>query len=173
MLLDKDRKPYKKGHHITNQKYANTLEIIQKDPTSFYTGKLAQMIARDMKVIKGEVTLDDLRKYKTVERKPLESELSNMSMYITPPPSSGAVLALILNILKGGCWLNIIFFFMYTVSSYTSRPAPFKSSVFSGPFQPAPALFFLGLGTLTKIKRRGYITTSNSSFTITVKIPAR
>ena len=108
MLIDKDGKPYKEGHNITNKKYAKTLEIIQKDPESFYTAKLAQMIAEDMDVIKGNVTLDDLKKYKTVERKPLESELSNMNMYLTPPPSSGAVLALILNILKGGYWLNII-----------------------------------------------------------------
>ena len=84
--------------------------MIQKDPESFYTGKLAEMIVRDMKVIKGKVTQDDLKNYQTVEREPLESELSNMTMYLTPPPSSGAVLALILNILKGRCWPNIIFF---------------------------------------------------------------
>ena len=49
------------------------------------------------------MTEDDLRKYKTEEREPLESELSGMKMYLTPPPTSGAVLGLILNILKGGC----------------------------------------------------------------------
>ena len=34
-------------------------------------------------------------------REPLQSELAGMKMFLTPPPTSGAVLGLILNILKG------------------------------------------------------------------------
>ena len=51
----------------------------------------------------GKVTAEDLRNYDTEKREPLEGELSDMKMYLTPPPTSGAVLGLILNILKGGC----------------------------------------------------------------------
>jgi len=51
----------------------------------------------------GKVTAQDLRNYNTEKREPLESELSDMKMYLTPPPTSGAVLGLILYILKGGC----------------------------------------------------------------------
>ena len=51
----------------------------------------------------GKVTAEDLRNYNTEKREPLESELSDMKMYLTPPPTSGAVLGLILNIVKGGC----------------------------------------------------------------------
>ena len=36
-------------------------------------------------------------------REPLQSELAGMKMFLTPPPTSGAVLGLILNILKGRC----------------------------------------------------------------------
>jgi len=101
LLLDKNKEPYKKGDKITNKPYARTLEKIQKEPEAFYNGSLARQIYLDIRRAKGEVSEDDLRMYKTVERKPLESELSGMKMYLTPPPTSGAVLALILNILKG------------------------------------------------------------------------
>ena len=101
LLLDKDGKPYKKGDTITNKKYAKTLEIIQQDPESFYSGNLAQNISRDMIKIYSKVSRPDLKKYKIEIREPLKGNLSNMPMYLSPPPSSGAVLALILNILKG------------------------------------------------------------------------
>ena len=75
--------------------------MIQKNPESFYSGSLADRIARDMKNITSKVSRSDLQKYNTKIREPLKEDLSNMTMYLSPPPSSGAVLALILNILKG------------------------------------------------------------------------
>ena len=83
-----------------------TLEMIQKDAESFYNGELAKNISKDMKRIpksrnQGKVTEPDLMHYQTIKREPLESKLSGMKMYLTPPPTSGAVLGLILNILKG------------------------------------------------------------------------
>jgi len=101
LLFDKNGKPHKKGDKIKNEKYAKTLEKIQDDPESFYNGLLAKDIARDIRRAKGIVSESDLSAYQTVEREPLEGELSDMKMYVTPPPSSGAVLGLILNILKG------------------------------------------------------------------------
>jgi len=76
---------------------------VQNDPESFYSGLLANDIAEDIRIVNGTVTLEDLRKYKSISRKPYKGELSGMNMYLTPPPTSGAVLALILNILKGVC----------------------------------------------------------------------
>ena len=101
LLLDKDNNPHKKGDTITNKKYAKTLEIIQQDPESFYNGSLAKKISRDMSNINSTVSQSDLRNYTTVTREALKGDLSDMTMYLSPPPSSGAVLALILNILKG------------------------------------------------------------------------
>jgi len=76
---------------------------VQNDPESFYNGTLAKDIAEDIKRVNGNVTVDDLRNYTSISsRKPYKGELSGMNMYLTPPPTSGAVLALILNILKGG-----------------------------------------------------------------------
>ena len=106
--MDKSGKPYKKGTIIKNEKYAITLEKIRDDPYSFYNGSLAEMISEDIRRripryqgIKGQVTKQDLRNYTTEIREPLESELAGMKMHLTPPPTSGAVLGLILNILKG------------------------------------------------------------------------
>ena len=80
-----------------------TLETIRDDPESFYNGQLAKDISQDMSklTLKGKVTERDLRNYQTKIREPLESKLAGMKMLLTPPPTSGAVLALILNILKG------------------------------------------------------------------------
>ena len=107
LLLDKNGKPYKEGTIIKNEKYAMTLEIIRDDPESFYNGPLAMKISQDItKSIpdeqrKGQVTEQDLRNYQTVIRQPLESKFAGMKMLLTPPPTSGAVLGLVLNILKG------------------------------------------------------------------------
>ena len=104
LLLDKNGKPRKE---IKNEKYAMTLEIIRDDPESFYNGPLAESISQDISIRipdkerKGQVTKQDLMDYKTEIREPLEMELAGMKMLLTPPPTSGAVLGLILNILKG------------------------------------------------------------------------
>ena len=107
LLLDTNGEPYRQGTIIKNEKYAMTLEIIRDDPESFYNGPLAKKISQDItkripdKKRKGQVTEQDLRDYRTVIRRPLESKLAGMKMLLTPPPTSGAVLGLVLNILKG------------------------------------------------------------------------
>ena len=84
-----------------------TLEKIRDNPESFYNGPLAKSISQDITELipdepkKGQGTEEDVRNYQTEIREPLESELAGMKMHLTPPPTSGAVLGLILNILKG------------------------------------------------------------------------
>ena len=91
----------KKGDVIKNEKYATTLERVRDDPESFYNGALARDIISDLKKINGMVTDSDLRDYRPITRDPYQRGLSGMKMYLTPPPTSGAVLGLILNILQG------------------------------------------------------------------------
>ena len=74
---------------------------MRDDPESFYNGALARDIISDLKEINGMVTDSDLRDYRPITREPYQRELSGMKMYLTPPPTSGAVLGLILNILQG------------------------------------------------------------------------
>ena len=74
---------------------------MRDDPDSFYRGALARDILRDIKKVNGSVTEEDVWSYKPIVREPYQSNIQNMTMYLTPPPTSGAVLALILNILRG------------------------------------------------------------------------
>ncbi|XP_066018957.1 glutathione hydrolase 1 proenzyme-like [Pocillopora verrucosa] len=100
LLVDNERL-VKKGDVIKNEKYAMTLERVRDDPESFYNGALASDIIRDLKKVNGMVTDSDLRDYRPITRNPYQRGLSGMKMYLTPPPTSGAVLGLILNILQG------------------------------------------------------------------------
>ena len=122
LLLDKNKKLLKMGDKIKNEKYAKTLERVQNNSESFYSGKLADDIAEDIRKANGTITVEDLKKYKSINRKPYKGELSGMNMYLTPPPTSGAVLALILNILKGGCCSsNILFLTLVSVLGIRQR----------------------------------------------------
>ena len=82
-------------------KFARTLERIRDDPGSFYNGSLAQDIVKDVQEGGGIITLEDLKNYRTKVRTPLSETMGNYTWYTNPPPGSGAVLSLILNILKG------------------------------------------------------------------------
>ena len=82
-------------------KFARTLERIRDDSKSFYTGDLAKDIVKDIQDGGGIITLEDLKNYKTAVRRPLSSKMGNYTWFTNPPPGSGAVSSLILNILKG------------------------------------------------------------------------
>ena len=82
-------------------KFARTLERIRDDPEGFYNGSLAEDIVKDVQDSNGIITLEDLKNYRTKVRTPLSETMGNYTWYTNPPPGSGAVLSLILNILKG------------------------------------------------------------------------
>ena len=100
-LLFEDGKPKKLGQVIMMPKFARTLEKIRNDPESFYTGKLAKDIVKEVQDRGGIITTEDLKNYKVKVKKPLSGKMFGYKWYSTPPPGSGAVLNLILNILKG------------------------------------------------------------------------
>jgi len=67
----------------------------------FYTGETAMMISACMKRTNGLISLDDLQKYRPIERKPIEFEYRGYKVYSMPPASSGGVaIAGILNQLE-------------------------------------------------------------------------
>ena len=80
---------------------AKTLEIIRDDPDSFYTGSLSKEIAKEIQSAGGIITEDDLNNYKVKIREPMQVPVGEYTLYSTPPPGSGAVFSLIMNILKG------------------------------------------------------------------------
>ncbi|KAK3723324.1 hypothetical protein QZH41_014394, partial [Actinostola sp. cb2023] len=91
----------KEGDLMNLTKLAKTLETIQDKPDDFYTGELARQIVQDVRENGGIITLEDMRKYKVKVRKSIGGKLDADYWYSVPPPASGAVLGLILNILKG------------------------------------------------------------------------
>lgn len=101
MLLDAEGNLKKLGSVLKMPKFARTLEIIRDNPESFYTGELAKDIVKDVQENGGIITLEDMKQYNVTVREPLTAEMGNYTWYTNPPPGSGAVLSLILNILKG------------------------------------------------------------------------
>lgn len=101
MLLDGEGNLKKLGSVLKMPKFATTLETIRDNPESFYTGELAEDIVKDVQENGGIITLEDMKAYKVVVRDPLTATMGDYTWYTNPPPGSGAVLSLILNILKG------------------------------------------------------------------------
>ena len=101
LLLDAEGNLKKLGSVLKMPKFARTLEIIRDNPESFYTGELAKDIVKDVQENGGIITLEDMKQYNVTVREPLTAEMGNYTWYTNPPPGSGAVLSLILNILKG------------------------------------------------------------------------
>ncbi|MEM9594216.1 MAG: gamma-glutamyltransferase [Acidobacteriota bacterium] len=104
LLFDNEGNLLKEGTNITNEKYAATLKEIRDNPYSMYHGPLAKKIIRDLKNVtpNGLLEMDDLRRYTVKFQKGFPCWLnSHRVLYTTPPPTSGVLLNLILNILKG------------------------------------------------------------------------
>lgn len=55
--------------------------------------------------------MQDLQDYKVIRKKALVNQLGDITWYTVPPPSSGPVITLILNILKGSFGYFIVHLF--------------------------------------------------------------
>lgn len=100
-------KPDGTAHHagdvIVQKDLAATLKRIAKDGASgFYEGPTAAMIVAEMRANGGLITLDDLKNYRAVERKPVTGTYRGYEVVSMPPPSSGGVHIIeMLNMLEG------------------------------------------------------------------------
>lgn len=85
--------PWKAGDILVQKELANTLKLIQQSGAKgFYEGKTADLLISEMKKGNGIITLDDLKKYKVVERKALEFDYKDNHIVSMPLPSSGGLL---------------------------------------------------------------------------------
>ncbi|XP_053376161.1 glutathione hydrolase 1 proenzyme-like [Mercenaria mercenaria] len=93
----------KEGDTIKLPKLGATFEKIAADPYAYYNGSLADDIAADIADGAGIVTKDDLQRYTAAVKEPMKIDLAggDYKVLSPPPPSSGAVTLLILNILNG------------------------------------------------------------------------
>lgn len=83
---------FEPGDVLKQPDLAKTLDRIRtRGAKEFYEGETARLLAADMKEHGGTITLDDLRDYKAIERKPLEGKYKGYGIITSPPPSSGGV----------------------------------------------------------------------------------
>lgn len=85
--------PWKQGDLLIQKELAETLRLIQKNGVKgFYEGKTAGLIVQEMKRGNGIITLNDLKTYKVVERKPITFNYKGTEIVSMPLPSSGGIL---------------------------------------------------------------------------------
>lgn len=95
--------PYEPGDVWRQPDLARSLRAIAENgPEAFYRGRLARLIAREMRGNGGLITEDDLAAYEPVRREPIVGTYRGHGIISMPPPSSGGVaIVQMLNILEG------------------------------------------------------------------------
>lgn len=94
--------PLKEGERLVQRDLAESLRKISRGgPPVFYTGELAQAIEDGMIAGGGLVRKGDLASYRAREREVLSGTYRGHEVFTTGPPSAGATLLEVLNILEG------------------------------------------------------------------------
>ncbi len=148
----RDGNPYSEGDLFVQPDLAGTLELIaRKGPQEFYEGDVAHLIARDMAANGGLISLEDLKRYRAVVRKPLEGVYRGYRVVSMPSPSSGGTILIeMLNILEG-----------YPLSRYgagSSRTLHLLAETMKRAF--ADRAEFLGDGDFSRLPTLGLISKS-------------
>jgi gamma-glutamyltranspeptidase / glutathione hydrolase len=99
----RDGKFYEPGEVFVQADLGKTLERIERlGAKDFYEGETATLLAKDMQEHGGLITVEDLKSYTAIERKPMEGTYRGYSIVTSPPPSSGGVGILqMLGVLEG------------------------------------------------------------------------
>jgi len=104
ILINKDTNSvWKEGDKYKRLKLAETLELIRdSDASVLYNGTLTENFVKDIQDLGGIITKEDMNEYQVSWTAPVTADLpNNITLYSVPPPGSGVILALILNILNG------------------------------------------------------------------------
>jgi gamma-glutamyltranspeptidase / glutathione hydrolase len=95
-------KGWREGDVFRQPELARTLERIERDPDTFYTGPMARQLADFMQQGGGLITAKDLADYRVLDRKPVTGTYRGLTIISSPPPSSGGIVLIeLLNILEG------------------------------------------------------------------------
>ncbi|XP_065055052.1 glutathione hydrolase 1 proenzyme-like isoform X2 [Rhopilema esculentum] len=89
------------GDELKNPELAATLEKIKNNPHDFYNGSLAKDVVQEVAAKNGIITEADLKSYKVSVKSTISFDFDNMKMHTMPAPGSGAVLAMVINIMHG------------------------------------------------------------------------
>jgi len=83
---------WKQGDILKQEELAQTLERIRDfGEEEFYTGKTAQLLVDYVTEMGGIITLEDLKKYKAIWRKPIEFKYKKYTIISMTLPSSGGL----------------------------------------------------------------------------------
>jgi gamma-glutamyltranspeptidase/glutathione hydrolase len=95
--------PLRRGDLLVQGDYAGTLRTIAAEGAgALYGGALGRRAAEYMARAGGLITLDDLTRYRTVERAPVHGTYRGFAIAGCPPPTGGGIhLIQMLNILEG------------------------------------------------------------------------
>jgi gamma-glutamyltranspeptidase / glutathione hydrolase len=101
-IFMKDSTTYKEGDLFIQPELAWTLEQIKEyGRDGFYKGRVAELLAKQVRSLGGYITTEDLEKYQPVEREPVIGNYRGFQVVSMPPPSSGGIaLVELLNILE-------------------------------------------------------------------------
>jgi gamma-glutamyltranspeptidase/glutathione hydrolase len=81
------------GDRLRMPDLADTLErLAENGPAELYTGELGRALVAYLAERGGAVTLEDLREYRVIRRRPVTAQFQRHLFESNPPPSSGGVL---------------------------------------------------------------------------------
>lgn len=88
-----NRQGWKSGDTLVQVDLSETLKRIRdKGREGFYEGETARLIVAEMNKANGIISLDDLKNYEAIERKPLEFDYKGYHIISMPLPSSGGII---------------------------------------------------------------------------------
>jgi len=101
-VFQNDGKGWHEGDVFRQPELARTLERIERDPDTFYSGAMARQLADFIQKGGGLITAKDLADYRVFDRKPVTGTYRGLTIISSPPPSSGGIVLIeLLNILEG------------------------------------------------------------------------
>ena len=102
VFYKEDGSLYKAGETLIQTDLATTLKALSEfGPDAFYKGDIAKLIVKEMERNGGLITLEDLARYKVLERPPLIGQYKDFKIVSMPPSSSGGThLIQMLNMLE-------------------------------------------------------------------------
>lgn len=81
------------GDRLTMPDLAETLErVADRGAGELYTGELGRAAARYVRELGGDLTEEDLARFRVIRRRPLRSPYAGHTLVTNPPPSSGGIL---------------------------------------------------------------------------------
>ncbi|KAG7480602.1 hypothetical protein MATL_G00058060 [Megalops atlanticus] len=100
VFYHKNRTRLKHNDMVTYEKLAATLEVIaEQGADAFYNGTIGRALINDIK--SGILSMEDLQSFKVKKPGAWNVSLGEYKMFFPPPPSGGALIGLILNVMKG------------------------------------------------------------------------